>query len=610
MKRLLSIFVSLILIFGLLGCYQPVSEDYLDSSLSIEERIENLLGQMTLDEKVGQMVQGDQSKVTAAQMKRLGLGSILSGGGSIPNNDNSISSWVGAVEKYQQAAMSRRLKIPFIYGIDAVHGHNTVTGAVIFPHNIGIGAANDPELTEQMGAYVAQELKLTKTIFNFAPCVAVGQDLRWGRTYESYSSDPDIVTNLALSFMKGQQKEGILNSLKHYVGDGGTEYGTGRDGMIDRGDVVLEEQELREVHLKPYIELIENGARCVMASFNSYKGLKMHQHKYLITDILKGELGFDGFVISDWEGILEINKNTYDEKIIEGINAGLDMLMEPYSYEEAIKAIKRGVKSGAISKERINDAVSRILRVKFELGLFEDPYLQNIEVDISELGSAQGRELAKQLVQKSQVLLKNNNNVLPFKSGQKIFVTGPAADDLGVQCGGWTINWSGFTGYPLTKGTTILQGLKNIAGKHNLTIITDENNADEADVVLLVIGEQPYAEFTGDTPDPSIVGDKALSGNLDAIDFAKSLNKPIVTLIVAGRNVLIVDYIDDWDAVVMSYLPGSEGEGVASVLAGEVGFSGKLPMPYYKTVNDIKSDNPQLLFNIGDGLTTQTTSSN
>jgi beta-glucosidase len=604
MKKILSFFISFIMIFSLFGCLEPANEAYLDCSLSIDERIDILLRQMTLDEKVGQMVQGDQSEVTAAKMKRLGLGSILSGGGSIPNNDNSIESWVNTVNKYQKAAMSRRLKIPFIYGIDAVHGHNTVTNTVIFPHNIGIGAANDPELTEQMGAYVAQELKLTKTIFNFAPCVAVGQDLRWGRTYESYSSDPGIVSSLALSFLKGQQKEGILNSLKHFVGDGGTEYGTGRNDMIDRGDVVVDEETLREIHLKPYKDLIENGARCVMASFSSYDGLKMHQNKYLLTDVLKGELGFYGFVISDWEGILEINKKTYDEKIAEGINAGLDMLMEPYSFEEAVKAIKRCVKSGKIAKERIDDAVSRILKVKFEMGLFDDPYLNNIKVDISKLGSSQGRALAKQLVQKSQVLLKNENDILPFTGGQKIFVTGPASNDLGVQCGGWTINWSGFTGAPLTAGTTILKGLQNIAGEHNLTIITDKSKANQADVVLLVIGEKPYAEFEGDTGDPSIVGDKALDGNLEAIEYASSLGKPIVTLIVAGRNVFITDYIDDWDAVVMSYLPGSEGEGVANVLAGKVGFSGKLPMPYYKTVNDIKAKNPKLLFDIGYGLET------
>ncbi|HEY8443416.1 MAG TPA: glycoside hydrolase family 3 protein [Clostridia bacterium] len=606
MKKCLAFVVSFVLFFSIFGCFQkPVSEDYLDSSLSIEERIENLISQMTLDEKAGQMVQGEQSQVSVSKMKKLGLGSILSGGGSIPNNDNTVKSWAETVDKYQKAAMSRRLKIPFIYGVDAVHGHNTLTNAVIFPHNIGIGAANDPELTKLMGEYVAQELKLTKTIFNFAPCVAIGLDLRWGRTYESYSSDPEITTTLALSYFEGQSKEGILNSLKHYVGDGATEFGTGRDGKIDRGNVVMIEEELRETQLRPYKELIEKGAKCVMVSFNSYQGLKMHQHKYLVTDVLKGELGFNGFVISDWEGILEINKNTYDEKVIEAINAGVDMLMEPYNFEKAIKAIKRGVYSGKISEERLNDAVTRILRVKFELGLFDDPYLENKKASISELGDSSGRELAKRLVQKSQVLLKNENNILPFKSGQKIFVTGPAADNLGAQCGGWTINWSGFDGNSLTTGTTILQGLKNIASSKNLTIITDKNKAGQADVVLLVVGEKPYAEFEGDTANPSIVGDKALDGNLDAINCAKTLDKPIVTVIVAGRNVLITDYIDDWDAVIMSYLPGTEGDGVASVLAGEVDFTGKLPMPWFKTVDDIKKENPDLLFKLGHGLATQ-----
>jgi beta-glucosidase len=509
------------------------------------------------------------------------------------------------VKNYQEAALSRRLKIPFIYGIDAVHGHNTVTDAVIFPHNIGIGAANDIKLTKQMGAYIAQELKLTKTIFNFSPCVAVAQDLRWGRTYESYSSEPEIVTDLALAFMEGQQSEGIVVTAKHYAGDGGTEFRTGMNKLIDRGDVTLDMEEFREIHLKPYEELVENGVKCIMVSFSSYKGVKMHQHKELITDVLKGEFGFNGFVISDWEGVLEINETTYELKVAAAINAGVDMLMEPNSFKDAINAIKRGVKAGRISEARLDDAVSRILRVKFEMGLFDDPYLENLDIDIDELGDASGRALAKQLVEKSQVLLKNENDILPFENGKKIYVTGPAANDIGAQCGGWTINWLGFTGNSMTKGTSILQGLNKVASQYNLEIITDQSKADQADIVLLVIGEKPYAEYKGDTKKPSITGTKALVGNEDAINRAKSLNKPIVTVIVAGRNVLIDDYIDKWDAVVMSYLPGTEGDGVASVLVGEVGFSGKLPMPWYKTVDDIKKPNPNLLFDIGHGLTTE-----
>ncbi len=609
MKKITAVLLCFVLFFGLVACQftlrLPVSEDYLDSSLSIDERLDNLLSQMTLDEKAGQMAQGDQANVSVQDMKNLGLGSILSGGGSIPNNDNTVASWTQAVKNYQEAALSRRLKIPFIYGIDAVHGHNTVTNAVIFPHNIGIGAANDIELTKQMGAYVAQELKLTKTIFNFGPCVAVAQDLRWGRTYESYSSDPEIVTDLALAFMEGQQSEGILVTAKHYAGDGGTEFGTGRNKLIDRGDVTIDMDEFNKIHLNPYKELVDNGVKCIMVSFSSYKGVKMHQHKELITDVLKGEFGFKGFVISDWEGVLEINEATYDLKVAAAINAGVDMLMEPNSFKDAINAIKRGVKAGRISEARLDDAVSRILRVKFEMGLFDDPYLENLDIDIDELGDASGRALAKQLVEKSQVLLKNENDILPFKNGQKIYVTGPAADDIGVQCGGWTINWEGFRGDSFTKGTSILKGLKDIASKNNIEIITDQKQADQADAVLLVIGEQPYAEFKGDTVDPSITGNKALTDNENAINRAKSVNKPIATVIVAGRNVLIGDYIDEWDAVVMVYLPGTEGDGVASVLVGEVGFSGKLPMPWYKTVNDIKKPNPDLLFDIGHGLTTE-----
>lgn len=609
MKKHLSFFLSILILICLisinfLGCKDKDDAIYLNPSYSVEKRVEDLISRMTLKEKAGQMVQGEQAYVSQKEMTNLGLGSILSGGGSIPNGINTVENWIKTINNYQSAALQTRLKIPYFYGVDAVHGHNTLKHAVIFPHNIGIGAANDPELTKQMGAYVAKEMKLTGVLFNFGPCVAVVQDLRWGRTYESFSSDPDIVSSLAKSYLKGQQSENVLACAKHYVGDGGTQFGTGKDELIDRGDVIIDEEKFRELYLEPYKQMIENGVKCIMVSFNSYHGKKMHENKYWITDVLKNELGFSGFVISDWEGIWEIKAPTYEEKVMIAVNSGLDMFMEPSNYKNAINAIVKGVKNNKISQERVDDAVARILKVKFEMGLFEKPYLSQDDIGINELGTSEGRALAKQLVEKSQVLLKNNNNILPFKNGQKIYITGPAADDLGVQCGGWTITWQGLTGNSLTKGTTILQGLKNIASKHNLEIITDKNRASEADVVLLAIGEIPYAEYQGDTSNPSIIGNKALTQNQVDIDFAKTLNKPIITVIVAGRNVLINDYINDWDAVVMSYLPGTEGDGIASVLTGEAKFTGKLPMPWYKSVDDINSQNPDYLFELGYGLTT------
>ncbi len=624
MKRIIILIVCVLLSVSLAACgAAPVTtepsatqspaaqtpadespEVYLDPSASTQERVADLLARMSLEDKAGQMVQGEQYPVEETDMANLGLGSVLSGGGSVPDHDNSVEHWNDVLDGFQKAVLSRNLKIPFIYGADAVHGHNTLYGAVIFPHNIGIGAANDPELTKQMGAYVAGEMKLTGILWNFGPCVAVGQDPRWGRTYESFSSDPDTVCALASAYVQGQMGEGVLPCAKHYVADGGTTFGTGEgDYLIDRGDAQMSEEELRAVHLAPYVQLIKDGVKSVMVSFSSYQGLKMHANKYLVTDVLKNELGFSGFVVTDWEGIKGIAAPSYDAQVIAAVNAGVDMLMEPYDYRLAIDAIVNGVNNGTITQERVDDAVSRILTVKFDMGLFEDPYLDKAQMNVTELGSADGRALAKQLVEESQVLLKNENGVLPFKQGQKIYVTGPAADSIGIQCGGWTLSWQGLPDKELTPGTTILQGLQECADQYGLTIITDESQAQSADVVLLALGEKPYAEYGGDAQNLSITGGSGLDGNIDAIEKAKSLGKPVVTVIVAGRNVLIDDYIGDWDAAVMSYLPGTEGGGIISPLVGAAEFTGKLPMPWYKSEDDIGKDDADLQFELGYGLT-------
>ena len=579
------------------------TEIYLDPSCSTQQRVSDLLSKMTLADKAGQMVQGEQYPVSNEDMAKLGLGSVLSGGGSVPNDKNTVENWNKALDEFQKAVLSRKIKIPYLYGVDAVHGHNTVYGAVIFPHNIGIGAANDKELTQKMGAYVAGEMKMTGVLWNFAPCVAVAQDPRWGRTYESFSSDPKLVSELASAYLKGQQSGGVLATAKHYAGDGGTRFGTGEGSyLIDRGDVDLNEQQFRALHLAPYQRLIADNVKCVMVSFSSYNGLKMHENKYLITDVLKNEFGFRGFVVTDWEGVNGVNAPTFEAQVTATVNAGVDMLMEPYRYKEAVEAIIKGVKGGKIPQERLDDAVSRILTVKFDMGLFEDPFLDHTTIAVDKVGSKEGRALAKKLVEKSQVLLKNENGLLPFKSGQKIFVLGPAADNIGVQCGGWTLSWQGIPDPDLTPGTSILEGLTNCADEYGLEILTDENRASEADVVLLAIGEKPYAEWEGDTADLFITGSMGLDGNAKAIDKARSLQKPTVTLIVAGRNVLIDEYIDDWDSVVMSYLPGTEGDGIISPLVGAAPFTGRLPMPWYRSVDDIGTENPDLLYEIGFGL--------
>ncbi len=567
---------------------------------------EELLATMTLEEKIGQMLQAARDVASGADLLTLGLGSVLSGGGSYPGK-NTIEDWDKMITGYQKAALKTELQIPFLYGLDAVHGLALVKNAVVFPHNIGLGAANDPELMYQMGAAVAEEMKLIKVLWNFSPCVAVNTDPRWGRTYECYSSDPTIVADLADAYLKGQTDHGVVATAKHYVADGGAEYGTGEgDYLIDRGDASITEEELRRTHLVPYQRLVDSGVKVIMASFSSYNGVKLHEDEYLLTQVLKKEMGFEGFIVTDWEAVNGLSGQSFEENIVLAVNAGVDMLMEPFRYEEAYDALLAAVKDGRITEERINDAVLRILKVKKEIGLFEDPYSENLSHEVTELGSAQYRELAKQLVEESQVLLKNENNVLPLKQGQKIYVVGPAANNMGLQCGGWSLTWQGIMDQgsnKVTDGTTILEGLEEYSAQYGFEIITEKKHADEADVVLLALGEIPYAEYLGDTSDLSITGALAHPDNADAIKLAKRLGKPVIALLVAGRNVLIQDYAMDWDGIVMCYLPGSEGDGIAAVLSGEVPFSGKLAMPYYKSVNDIGKEGAELMYELGYGLT-------
>ena len=610
--RYIALLLVLILMLG--GCTSKnlpdvsdanISTDIPEKTLSKDTSIEELLASMSLEEKVGQMVQGARDMLQPSDVKRLGLGSALSGGGSFPGR-NTPKDWQGMIKSYQDAALESGQGIPIIYGIDAVHGLALVKDAVVFPHNIGLGAANDPELMYKMGAAVAEEMKLIRVPWNFSPCVAVNTDPRWGRTYECFSTDPIIVTELAKAYQNGQADHGVVTSAKHYVADGGAVFGTGEGNfLIDRGDAIINEEELRDKHLMPYKELVDSGVKIIMASFSSWNGVKLHEHEYLITDVLKEEYGFQGFVVSDWEAVSGLSGSGYDENIIKAVNAGVDMLMEPFSYREAISAIIKAVDKGEITEERINDAVRRILTVKKDMGLFEDPYMEMVSHEVNELGSEKYRNLAKLLVEKSLVLLKNDNNLLPLKEGQKIYVTGPAADNMGLQCGGWGLTWQGAmdkSGVKITEGTTILEGLVEYGEKYEYEIITDKKQAKDADVVIVAIGEIPYAEYEGDTADLSLTGAKGHKDNAEAIKLAESLDKPVIALIIAGRNVIIDEYINDWDSVVMCYLPGSEGDGIASVLSGEVPFTGKLPMPYYKSVEDIGLENAELLFEVGYGL--------
>jgi beta-glucosidase len=532
---------------------------------------------LTLEEKAAQMSMAPSYSLWAEDMVDIDYGAVLTGGAGNLTQDG----WKASTDDYQENAMKSSAEIPMIYGFDSVHGVSLCQNAVIFPHNIGIGAANDSELTYQMGLAVADEMILCGAYWNYSPCVAQALDPRWGRTYESYSTDLEIIKSLSLAYMKGNIDGGVLVCPKHFLGDGNVEYGTGEDSnLIDRGDATLTEAET-EALLDVYKELIDNGAMSVMASHSSVNGVKMHENKELI-DILKNEMGFRGFVAADWDSVDKTSAGDRKTQVINCVNAGIDMLMQMSSFDESRQYIIEGVEEGLISQERVDDAVTRIIRAKMSIGLFDNTQAQPKQ---TEVGSDEYRDIARSLVEKSQVLIKNDGDILPLKSGTKLYVTGPAADNENAQNGGWTLGWTGSNSIPGT--TTILEGLENIAPEMGIELV---GTADEADVILLVVGERSYAEWHGDTEDMSITGYLALDGNAEAIAEAKDSGKPTVTLIIAGRNVIISDYTPDWDAVVMGYLPGSEGDGVANVLTGKVPFTGKLPMPWYSDVNQIGTD--------------------
>ena len=557
---------------------------------------------LTLEQKANQMVQGAIYNVESDKMKSDDYGSILSTFGEYRLG---ASSWLEMIRSYQKSALESDSKIPFIYGQDSVHGVNYCLDTVIFPHNIGIGAANDAKLSYEMGLAVADEIKMTGMIWNFSPCVAQAQDLRWGRTYESYSSETDIVKNMSVAYSKGLIEGGVLPCAKHFFGDGNTKFGTGEKSdanrLIDRGDAELTEEETDEL-LSVYGALINAGVKTIMISHSSVNGVKMHENAKYIS-YLKNEMGFDGFIVSDWNSIHNISGSSLREKTITAVNAGIDMLMEPDDYEQCAGYIVDAANNGDITNERIDDAVTRIVSVKMSVGLFDDPTFENIKTKQTQTGSDEYRELARTLAEESLVLIKNENEILPLKDGEKLFVTGPAADDTGVQCGGWTLVWNGKTDAQngnkkwVEGATTIKAGFEELAKTHNYTLV---NSADKADVIILCIGEKPYAEWNGDTDNPSITGGLALDGNKSAIEAAKSSGKPVVACIVAGRNVIISDYENDWSGIVMCYLPGSEGNAVANVLSGDKSFRGKLPMPYYASAEDITSENYE--YPVGYGL--------
>ncbi|CAL1356566.1 unnamed protein product [Linum trigynum] len=601
---------------------------YKDSSKPVEDRIKDLVGRMTLPEKIGQMVQIDRSVASADVMKNYFIGSILSGGGSVPGQKASPETWINMVNEFQTGAMSTRLAIPMIYGIDAVHGHNNVYNATIFPHNIGLGATREPPLVKRIGAATALEMRATGIPYAFAPCIAVCRDPRWGRCYESYSEDPDIVKAMTelipglqgdipanspqgVPFVAG--KKNVAACAKHFVGDGGTVKG------INENNTIIDWNGLRKIHMPGYFTSIIKGVSTVMISYSSWNGVKMHANQHMITGYLKGTLNFRGFVISDWQGIDRITSPphaNYTYSVEKAVTAGIDMVMVPLNYTEFIDDLTLLVNKGVIPMSRIDDAVSRILRVKYAMGLFENPMADDSMVD--ELGKQEHRQLAREAVRKSLVLLKNGKDskqpILPLaKNAPKILVAGSHADNLGYQCGGWSIEWQGFTGNDRTSGTTILTAIKGAVDPTTQVMFQENPAADYVksnnfSYAIVVVGEPPYAETAGDSlnltiPDPGLTAIQNVCGSVKC-----------VVVLISGRPVVMEPYVDSMDGLVAAWLPGTEGQGVTDALFGDYGFTGKLPRTWFKSVDQLpmnvgdKHYDP--LFPFGFGLTTEAAKGN
>ena len=597
-RLLICAMLALTLLSALPGAAQD-PPPYLDPTLPVEARVDDLLARMSLAEKVGQMTLIEKNSLTPEDVTTYFIGGVLSGGGGYPQ-PNTPEAWAEMVADFQAGALATPLGIPMIYGVDAVHGHNNVRGAVLFPHNVGLGATRDADLVQQIGAITAQEMIATNIYWNYAPVVAVPQDIRWGRTYEGYSENTDLVTELGTAYLLGLQGDDlaapdtVLGTPKHYIGDGGAAWGTSPFGPnnIDRGLTDVDEATLRTLYLPPYQSAIEAGARSIMISFSSWDDLPMHAQQYLITDVLKGELGFNGFTVSDWAGIDAISPN-YDEAVAVAINAGLDMIMVPQDTEGFIAALTRVVEAGDVPLDRIDDAVRRILRVKFEMGLFERPLSDGAL--LAEVGSDAHRAVARQAVQELLVLLKNDDATLPLSPDvSTLFIAGMAADDIGIQAGGWSIEWQGGTGN-ITPGTTIRAAIE-AAVSPDTAVYFDrlgrfrnandaEGNPLRADVGIVVIGEPPYAEYEGDSATLELP-----TGAVQTIERTRERADRVVVILLSGRPLIITDALNPADAFVAAWLPGTEGAGVADVLFGAAPFTGQLPYTWPRTIDQIPFD--------------------
>jgi len=597
---------------------------------NIEERAKAILARMSVAEKVGQIMQPELKYITPEEVKQYHIGSVLNGGGTTPNNNKfaTVKDWAQLAQQFYEASMDTsdgKVAIPIIWGSDAVHGNNNVYGATLFPHNIGLGAAGDPDLMYRVGQATAMEVVATGVDWTFGPTVAVVRDVRWGRTYESYSEDPKIVSQYAREMVRGIQggdstpgykARNVVATAKHFLGDGGTTQG------VDRGDTAATEQELVDIHAAGYISALDGDVLTTMASFNSWNGVKLHGHKYLLTDILKGRMGFDGLVVSDWNGHMQVPGCSV-KQCAAAINAGLDLVMVPSDWKEMLANTIQAVNQGDIPMTRLDDAVTRVLRVKLRAGLFDvGPVLERPHVgDVSLMGHEDHRAVAREAVRKSLVMLKNNNRVLPLSPKANILVAGDAANNIGKQAGGWTLSWQG-TGNKnedFPGATSIWDGLsqqiKAAGGKAVLSEKGDWSDQDfggaKPDVAVVVYGEEPYAEWHGD-----ITNIEYQYGRKSDIDLLKKLKKegvPVVSVFITGRPLWVNKELNASDAFVVAWLPGSEGNGVAEVLLttadGEVqnDFKGRLSFSWPKTVSqavlNVGENDYDPLFEYGYGLT-------
>jgi beta-glucosidase len=548
-----------------------------------DPQVRKLLAQMTLDEKIGQMTQPDQMYLKSIDdIDRYHLGSLLSGGDSDPKSGNDLKSWTDLYDGYQARAMKTRLRVPLVYGVDAVHGHNNVIGATIFPQNIGLGCSRNAKLVEAAARVTAEEVRATGINWAFAPCVTVPQDIRWGRTYEGFSESPDVVKVLGEAATRGFQRGtsldhplAVLACAKHYAGDGGTTFGTGipkehnERFPLDQGDTRVDEATLRKVHLPGYVTTVRAGVGSIMPSYSSWNGEKCSGNRRLMQEILKDELGFEGFLISDYKAVNQL-PGDYAAQVQKSINAGMDMVMVPEDYIGFFNTLKTLVQQGKVPQARIDDAVTRILRVKFAMGLMDAKRSPLADRNLHKtFGSADHRGVARQCAKESLVLLKNDKRVLPLaRNASRIHVAGKGADDVGIQCGGWTITWQGKPGGD-QKGTSILAAMRKAGAQ--VTYSRDGSGAAGAKVGVVVIGETPYAEMMGDRTDLRLSAE-----DVSAVEKVKAAGIPVVVVFLLGRPMIIDAILNKADAIVAAWLPGSEGEGVTDVLFGDYKPTGKL----------------------------------